>query len=76
MNTVAACLTCEVGPVVHNKCDISFLRWRPQAISGAPYDVVVDIFQTELNAISPARIQRGFQLLGECRWIIQARRCY
>ena len=76
MNTVAARLACEVGPVVHNKCDIPFLCRRPQAISGASYDVVVDIFQTELNAISPARIQRGFQLLGECQWIIQARRRY
>ena len=76
MNTVAACLVCEVGPVVHNKCDIPLLRRWPQTISGASYGVVVDIFQAELDAISSSRIQRGFQLFGECRRIVQARRRY
>ncbi len=50
MHPVAIELGGEIGAVVHDERDIAILGYRLQNSRGAPDRVVVDLFQTQLQA--------------------------
>ena len=71
VNTVAAGLASEVRAIVHDKGDIPVLADGPQYIGRPAYCVFVDVLETQLNACRAARIQRGTELVGERRRVVE-----
>ena len=72
MHAVAIELHREVGPVVHEEGDAALLADRPQRVGGAGDRGVVDVLQAKLEGRDVAAVERGAQLVGEDRRMLDA----
>ncbi len=72
MHAVAIELHREIGPVVHEEGDAALLADRAQRVGGAGDRRIIDVLQAELEGRDIAAVERGAQLVGEDRRMLDA----
>ena len=74
MDAVAIELERQIGPVVHDEGDAALLADRPQRVGNAGDRAVVNAFEAQLEGRDIAAVQRGAQIGGEDRRMLDALR--